>query len=54
MEWGGVAKENKDNSVILAKQQEDKLVADCARMEVQELSIFNSEVNNPICMLMRF
>lgn len=48
MEWGGVAKEDKDNSVILAKQLEDKLVADCATLEGQEVARFNAEVNNSI------
>jgi len=51
MDWRGEAKVDKDNSVILAKQLEDKLVADCVTLEAQEFKIFNVEVNNSIYIL---
>jgi len=51
MDWGGEAKVDKDNSMILAKQLEEKLVVDCATLEAQELTIFNVEVNDSIYIL---
>lgn len=36
--------EDKDNSAILAKQMEEKLKADCATLEAQEIAAFDAEV----------
>ena len=36
--------EDKDNSVILAKQMEEQLKADCAALEAQETAAFDAEV----------
>ncbi|KAG0631977.1 hypothetical protein M758_1G295600 [Ceratodon purpureus] len=39
--------QDKDNSILLAKQMEDKLKADCATLEAQELKVYNNE-NGPV------
>lgn len=38
--------EDKDNSVILAKQMEEQLKADCATLEAQETAAFDAEVQH--------
>lgn len=42
-----MAKEEWKNAIISGKQAEDKLVADCATLEAQEVSVFKSHVSNP-------
>ena len=37
--------EDKENSVILAKQMDEQLRIDCATLEGQEIAVFDAEVS---------